>query len=195
MKELIAIQASLEAKKGQYNNFSKFYYRSCEDILAALKPLLSEHNAYILLRDDIVMVGDRIYVKATAELVAGDKTITATAYAREDEKKKGMDGSMITGAASSYARKYALNGMFAIDDSKDVDYTSKKKKPEDIPVEKWCTGVESFFEKKKTIEDLDKWLASKKKEISLLSEDDQHKVNVSIKEVKEAIAEGLDGDN
>lgn len=118
---LTAIQAKLKAPKGQYNSFGKYHYRSCEDIVEALKPILAEHMASVILSDEIVEIGGRFYVKATATLHAGGESCNATAYAREDEDKKGMDGSQITGTASSYARKYALNGLFAIDDTKDAD--------------------------------------------------------------------------
>ena len=118
MKELIEIQHSLKAPKGQWNNFGKYKYRSCEDILEALKPLLYEHKCELTIADEMVLVGTRIYVKATVTLKnENGETVSTTAYAREEESKKGMDGSQVTGAASSYARKYALNGMFCIDDT------------------------------------------------------------------------------
>ncbi len=125
MKELIEIQNKLKAPKGQYNSFGKYKYRSCEDILEALKPLLYEHKCTLTIADDMVAVSSRIYVKSTATLTnpAGE-TVTTTAFAREEEAKKGMDASQVTGAASSYARKYALNGMFCIDDTKDSDTTN-----------------------------------------------------------------------
>ena len=116
------IQGSLNAPKGQYNKFGNYRYRSCEDILAAVKPLLKKAGCVLTISDEVVMVGNRIYIKATAKLVnGGGEMVTTTAFAREEETKKGMDGSQITGAASSYARKYALNGLFAIDDTKDAD--------------------------------------------------------------------------
>lgn len=118
---LQSIQQSLVAPKGQYNSFGKYSYRSAEDILEALKPILQEHDAVLILQDGIVQIGDRYYVEATATLYAVGETIGTTAYAREDDSKKGMDGSQVTGAASSYARKYALNGLFMIDDNKDTD--------------------------------------------------------------------------
>lgn len=135
MKELIDIQNRLNAPKNQYNAFGKYAYRSCEDILAAVKPLLAENNCILLLKDEIVQIGDRYYVKATAKFCNSQQCIAeVTAFAREDETKKGMDGAQITGAASSYARKYALNGLFCIDDTKDPDATNKgeeaKKKPQ-----------------------------------------------------------------
>ena len=125
-EKLIAIQSELKAPKSQYNSFGKYAYRNCEDILEALKPLLKEHKSTIYISDEIVTVLERFYVKATVTFIdaeTGEK-ITNTAYAREEESKKGMDGSQVTGASSSYARKYALNGMFAIDDTKDSDFTN-----------------------------------------------------------------------
>ena len=125
-EKLIAIQSELKAPKSQYNNFGKYAYRNCEDILEALKPLLKEHKSTIYISDEIVTVLERFYVKATVTFIdaeTGEKIIN-TAYAREEEDKKGMDGSQVTGASSSYARKYALNGMFAIDDTKDSDFTN-----------------------------------------------------------------------
>jgi hypothetical protein len=118
---LSAIQTELSAPKGQYNKFGGYAYRSCEDILEALKPLLKKYKACVTISDDIMMVGDRVYVKATATLTAEEESITATAFAREAEDKKGMDSAQVTGSTSSYARKYALNGLFAIDDNKDPD--------------------------------------------------------------------------
>lgn len=123
MKELIEIQTKLNAPKGQYNSFGKYKYRSCEDILGAVKPLLHEHRCTLTISDDVVMVGSRIYIKSTATLTnSSNEQVVTNAFAREEEQKKGMDGSQVTGAASSYARKYALNGLFAIDDTKDADH-------------------------------------------------------------------------
>lgn len=121
MKELIAIQKELKAPKGQYNSFGKYKYRSAEDILEAVKPLCHKNNCYLTLTDSLEYIGDRYYVKATATLVNEKEQVSVSAYAREEETKKGMDGSQITGTASSYARKYALNGLFCIDDTKDAD--------------------------------------------------------------------------
>ena len=121
MEALRLIQSELKAPKGQYNSFGKYKYRSCEDILEAAKPILAKHNTALTLSDELVLIGDRYYIKATATLIAAEGSISTTAYAREDETKKGMDGSQITGTASSYARKYALNGLFCIDDTKDDD--------------------------------------------------------------------------
>ena len=116
------IQGKLNAPKGQFNSYGKYKYRSCEDILAAAKPLLKEFNCSLLITDDVQLIGTRFYIKATATLTTADgDSISTTAFAREEEAKKGMDASQVTGAASSYARKYALNGLFAIDDTKDAD--------------------------------------------------------------------------
>lgn len=123
MDILQKIQTELKAPKGQYNNFGKYKYRSCEDILEAVKPLLTKHGASLVLTDSVEYIGDRYYIKATAILITngGEVINTVSALAREPESKTGMDQSQITGTASSYARKYALNGMFLIDDTKDED--------------------------------------------------------------------------
>jgi len=122
------IQAKIKAPKNQKNNFGGYKYRSCEDIVEAAKPILKEYGLALVLTDDVVPVGSRIYVKATAALwkdsTNGSPLYSATGWAREEETKKGMDAAQITGSASSYARKYALNGLFAIDDTKDADATN-----------------------------------------------------------------------
>ena len=120
---LCNLQLSLKAPKNQFNKFGKYNYRSCEDILEGLKPLLSEQKMLLTISDSITQIGDRYYVCATATLrdVESGETVSNTAYAREAEHKTGMDESQITGTASSYARKYALNGLFCIDDTKDTD--------------------------------------------------------------------------
>ena len=129
MKELLQIQSELKAPKGQYNSFGKYKYRSCEDILEAVKPLCVKHGVILTLSDEIVQVGERYYIKATANLSKeGCSDVSVTAYAREALDKKGMDDSQITGTASSYARKYALNGLFCIDDTKDADTDEYVKK-------------------------------------------------------------------
>lgn len=125
MKELITIQSELKAPKSQFNRFGNYKYRKAEDILEAVKPLLKKESCTLIVSDDIVMVGNRIYVKAVATLKnANGETETSVGWAREEESKKGMDGSQVTGASSSYARKYALNGLFAIDDNQDNDTTN-----------------------------------------------------------------------
>ena len=138
-EKLMTVQTKLRAPKGQYNSFGKYSYRSCEDILEALKPLLGEVGAIVNVTDEIKLIGDRYYVEATASFIdteTGERMI-AKASAREAETKKGMDDSQVTGSVSSYARKYALNGLFAIDDNKDADSTnthSKEIKPNMTPV-------------------------------------------------------------
>jgi hypothetical protein len=121
MSKLQEIQHKLHAPRGQYNSFGKYNYRSCEDILEAVKPILNETGCTLTLSDEIVLIGERYYVKATAHLTGEETDAYVTAYARESENKSGMDASQITGAASSYARKYALNGLFCIDETKDAD--------------------------------------------------------------------------
>lgn len=160
IKKLNKIQSQLKAPKNQRNNFGGYNYRSCEDIMEAVKPLLEETGTVLTVSDDIVCVGNRIYVKATATLMdeTGDH-IENSAFAREAETKKGMDDSQITGAASSYARKYALNGLFCIDDTKDADATNthgketaKKEEPKQSEIllnrarelYKYCSGALSI---------------------------------------------------
>ena len=125
-QKLQGIQSSLKAPKGQTNKFGGYRYRSAEDILEALKPLLGEWGCSLVIQDDMVEVGGRVYVKATANLIDNEteSVLSTSAFAREAEAKKGMDDAQITGSASSYARKYALNGLFAIDDTKDPDATN-----------------------------------------------------------------------
>ena len=142
IERLADVQSRLKAPKGQYNQFGKYKYRSCEDILEAVKPLLREHGLILTLTDEICVkdshVGPgyaRYYVRATAAVTDGERSINAMAYAREDDVKKGMDGSQITGTASSYARKYALNGLFLIDDTKDADATNDHGKAPQKPQE------------------------------------------------------------
>lgn len=119
IKKLALIQSKLNAPKGQFNKFGKYNYRNCEDILQALKPILD--GAVVLLTDDIVQIGDRFYVKATAKIMQGSESIEVSGFARECISKKGMDDAQLTGSCSSYSRKYALNGLFLIDDNKDAD--------------------------------------------------------------------------
>ena len=121
VNNLINIQSELRAPKMQFNNFGKYRYRSCEDILEALKILLKLYNCQLTLTDEIIEIGSRYYIRATATLIHGDEVTSVTGWAREEEEKKGMDASQITGTASSYARKYALDGLFLIDDANDAD--------------------------------------------------------------------------
>ena len=128
-EKLMNIQNELKAPKNQWNEFGKYKYRNCEDILEAVKPICKKYNMALIVEDEIVMIGERYYVRATATIYDCNTTenqscLFATAYAREEESKKGMDGSQVTGASSSYARKYALNGLFNIDDTKDSDSTN-----------------------------------------------------------------------
>ena len=127
LEKLNKIQTELKAVKGQYNAFGKYKYRSCEDILEALKPLLDEYKTIVTISDDIEVIGNRFYVKATARIFDSEsgEYIETTAYAREAENKKGMDSAQVTGSTSSYARKYALNGLLAIDDNKDPDHLNE----------------------------------------------------------------------
>lgn len=139
LNRVCALQSELKAPKGQYNSFGKYKYRSCEDILEAVKPLLSKYKLVLTISDDIIGAGDRYYIQATAKLrdTEGDYFIENKALARESAEKKGMDESQITGTASSYARKYALNGLFCIDDTKDADtdaFTAKSR-GEEMPAD------------------------------------------------------------
>lgn len=129
-EKLSAIQTKLIAPKNQYNSYGRYNYRSCEDILEGLKPHLEETKTAVTVNDEVVLVGERYYIKATATLhdCESDKSVSNTAYAREELTKKGMDASQITGSTSSYARKYALNGLFCIDDVKDADTRDNRQK-------------------------------------------------------------------
>lgn len=136
-QKLLEVQAALKAPKGQYNSFGKYKYRSCEDILEAVKPLLKEIGVCLILKDEVEKIETRYYVKATAKFIdieTGEYE-EGSAYAREDESKKGMDGSQITGTASSYARKYCLNGLFLIDDTKDADTDEYSRQTQNKPAE------------------------------------------------------------
>lgn len=125
MKELISklaqVQSELKAPKGQFNKFGKYNYRNCEDILEAVKPLLNSRGLVLFVNDTVELIGDRFYIKATATVTDGENSVSNSAFAREEFSKKGMDASQLTGATSSYSRKYALNGLFCIDDTKDAD--------------------------------------------------------------------------
>lgn len=144
-EKLLAVQAELKAPKGQTNTFGKYKYRSCEDILESVKPLLKKYKATLVISDTLELIGERYYIKATATFMDTEDggAIENTAYARESAEKKGMDDSQVTGATSSYARKYALNGLFLIDDTKDADtdefrnqQKSKEERKFDEKVEK-----------------------------------------------------------
>lgn len=133
MKELINIQSSLNVPKNQRNDFGKYNYRSCEDILEAVKPLLAENNCTLFISDELSAINGKVYITAKATIVNSEgKEISVTAHAREEDTKKGMDSAQITGSTSSYARKYALNGLFCIDDAKDPDSEKpEKEKPKE----------------------------------------------------------------
>lgn len=152
-EKLLKVQAELKAPKGQYNSFGKYKYRSCEDILEAIKPLAVQNKCVLNISDKLVYIGDRYYIEATATLtdIEDNTSASNTGYAREEEIKKGMDGSQITGTASSYARKYALNGLFCIDDTKDSDTDEFKKnqdKPQEKLEEKYISALESLLVQK-----------------------------------------------
>ena len=132
-EKLLAIQTKLKAPKGQYNSYGEFSYRSAEDILEAVKPLNAEQGLLLTISDEIKEIGGRIYVVATATVSDGTDELKVSAFAREPESKKKMDESQITGATSSYARKYALNGLYAIDDNKDADTDEHKQQQENAP--------------------------------------------------------------
>lgn len=135
-QKLLNAQAELKAPKGQYNNFGKYKYRSAEDILEAVKPINAKHGVLLTITDEPVLIGDWHYIKATATVTDGSDSLVVTAYARESETKKGQDLSQITGTASSYARKYALNGLYLIDDTKDADtdeYTKQAQPKRSAP--------------------------------------------------------------
>jgi hypothetical protein len=158
MKELIMIQQGLQAPKSRKNTFGGYNYRSCEDILEAVKPLLADQDCTLTLSDELCHIGDRYYVQATARLTNNSgETISVTALAREAETKKGMDEAQVTGAASSYARKYALNGLFAIDDTKDADTDTYTR-----------TSIHTQIRNAKTIDELSKlWLTEYEKDGAL----------------------------
>jgi hypothetical protein len=158
-KALSKIQQELKVPRNQFNKFGNFYYRSCEDILEAVKPLLN--GFFLIMNDKLILIGERYYIKATAKISNGKESIMSVAYARESLDKKGMDDSQITGTASSYARKYALNGLFAIDDTKDSD-TQKdggKKVAENLVTGKELkalAGILQNINNAKTAEELEK---------------------------------------
>lgn len=155
-KKLEKIQKELNAPKSQFNKFGKYNYRNCEDILKAVKPLLD--GCVIIVTDSIEMVGNRIYVKAMAAITDGEHSIEASAFAREGENKKGMDDAQLTGSTSSYARKYALNGLLLIDDNKDADSGSNNEASTSTPkldelAESWITAIRTGSNKLEDIED------------------------------------------
>ncbi|EBB8134202.1 recombinase [Salmonella enterica] len=140
---LAEIQEHLNAPKNQYNSFGKYKYRSCEDILEGVKPLLK--GLFLSISDEIVLIGNRYYVKATATITDGENSHSASAIAREEENKKGMDAAQVTGATSSYARKYCLNGLFGIDDAKDADTDEHKQQQNAAPAKKAKPASSSHY--------------------------------------------------
>jgi hypothetical protein len=188
-QKLRKVQTELKAPKGQYNSFGKYAYRSCEDILEALKPILDKEQLVLVIEDDIEEKANRVYVKATATLTNAEnpeEKITTKAYAREEESKKGMDGSQVTGASSSYARKYCLNGLFNIDDNKDSDATNtgdsnasatvematseQVAKLDELGMRNWCKT-----KKGKELEELTKAEATKLIEVVMKRKEAQNK--------------------
>ena len=159
--QLSIIQSKVKAPKGQFNSFGKYNYRSAEDILEAVKQVVNPMGYSITISDTIINVGDRYYIKATATLSNGKESWSVDGYAREEESKKGMDGSQVTGASSSYARKYALNGLFALDDTKDSDATNTHGK-ENSNLDTWASALKEV----KTQQELEDLYASKKHQIA-----------------------------
>ena len=160
--KLAEIQAKVKAPKGQFNSFGKYNYRSAEDILEAVKQVVNPMGYSITISDTIINVGDRYYIKATATLSNGKETWSTDGYAREEESKKGMDGSQVTGASSSYARKYSLCGLFAMDDTKDSDATNTHGKEEAKSLQIWKQEID----KCKSVEDLNSYYANSQQSIN-----------------------------
>ena len=152
--KLGAVQAALKAPKGQENKFGGYRYRSCEDILEAVKPLLAENGLVLTISDEIVLIGDRYYVRASAAITDGETVEHAYGLAREPESRKGMDEAQVTGSSSSYARKYALNGLFCIDDTKDPDATNTHGKDAPQKQSKPKPAVESYGHDYSTLTEL-----------------------------------------
>ena len=188
------IQGKLVAPKGQTNAFGKYKYRSCEDILESVKPLLADTNTVLAISDEIVMIGERYYVKATVELSSEETAINVSAFARECSVKKGMDEAQITGAASSYARKYALNGLFCIDDTKDADTQDNRntEKPQateapskDASLLK--TAMDLAKSKFKDLEEFKVWRVDNalSEDLTKASDFEISKVIIKLKELKE----------
>jgi hypothetical protein len=133
--DLAIIQAEVQAPKNKFNSFGKYAYRSAENIIEAVKPIINPKGYHLILSDEMVIIGERYYIKATATISNGEQSYSATSYAREPEEKKGMDSAQISGTTGSYSRKYALNGLFALDDNKDSDVTSTETKPNVVVAE------------------------------------------------------------
>lgn len=169
--KLLDIQNELKAPRAQYNKFGNYNYRNCEDILEAVKPLCKKQGVVLYLSDNLVLVGERYYIESTAKIVdiETNEEITVTAYAREEESKKGMDASQITGASSSYARKYALNGLFNIDDTKDSDFTNTKDNQTTAEVQRnYQSEINTYSAllAKNSEQSADEWVAKAKEKYS-----------------------------
>ena len=173
--KLLKVQQELKAPKSQRNNFGGYNYRSCEDIFEAVKPILEKEKLTLRVTDELVLIGDRYYIKATAILSDGKETIENIAYAREEETKKGMDGSQITGASSSYARKYALNGLFLIDDTLDSDATNDGSEKPKVETKKAEPKKAATTEAAKPVE-------TSKTEDALMSLEDKTEISKMIAE-------------
>lgn len=150
IEKVISVQRDLKAPKSQYNKFGKYYYRNAEDILNSAKPLLADKGLVLTITDEIILVGERYYVKATATITDGEQSISTNALAREDNTQKGMADSQVTGSTSSYARKYALNGLFCIDDTKDADTlnTHGNEQPKQSNIEEAIQEIVSAKDRK-----------------------------------------------
>lgn len=170
---LANMQSEIKAPKGKFNSFGKFHYRSAEDIMEAAKPVLNKYGFWLMVSDCIEKIGDRYYIKSTATVTNGESAYSVTAYAREDESRKGMDSAMLTGATASYARKYALQGLFALDQNKDIDDLHEKVVNDEWADEiKSCSSIEELMRlynsNKEAVEgsaDLKKKFAERKKQL------------------------------
>lgn len=184
IQKLAHAQVELKAPKGQYNSFGKYKYRSAEDILEAVKPINLKYGLTLILLDTVELIGDRFYVKATALISDGADSLTVTAYAREEESKKGMDGSQITGTASSYARKYALNGLYLIDDTKDADtdeYANQQNKGKNRNQDKKSKAAAEVVSDEEKANEFKAWVTERYEELK------QNK-GLTAKQVNDALA-------
>lgn len=193
--KLQQIQSKLKAPKSQFNAFGKYNYRSCEDILEAVKPLLAECGAAITITDKVVMLGNHFYVEATATFMVEDKALCVTAFAREAEEKKGMDAAQVTGAASSYARKYALNGLLLIDDTKDSDATNKHGKEAEGAQPLTAAELIKRIEAAQALPELENIAKKYKADYDFMTPEEQVKVKTAKDRRKTAIKEALNGNN
>lgn len=197
-EKLNRMQTKLIAPKGQLNNFGKYKYRSCEDILEALKPLLGEEKVILTIADNIRQIGDRYYVEATATISDGENSLAVTAFAREPENRKGMDDAQLTGATSSYARKYALNGLFCIDDTKDADSTNdhaQGSKPKENGFEEKAEAIISAINNSKSLEGLSVQFELYGGEVSRMPAGLQDKVKMNYRETKSRLEKDIPNNN